>query len=352
MTGFGLSLPKVLTRNISLIDATVIALVLWLFAVLLLAMNRSIYMLKEGYGKWNPARLIAPIEQRRYKKLLGDVSKLGKQFKQSTDEAEKNELRRQRAKLLRKAVEQFPDADHLLPTRFGNILRAFEAYPRLIYGFEGVEGWNRLLAMVPKEYRELVDDAKAQTDFWLNLWFINLLLLLECISLAVYVAISGPAGDVFPSPMLWCIPAFLVAALVASRGARVAAVEWGDLVKASYDTFLPELAMRLGFSSSTTLNQERELWILLSRVIVYRDHRDMIELVKRLSRESHDGTADRNSTGTVREPIQQPMLNESEDYELIRKALAREFQRADRLEEELRNERNKDLWQRLFGDKS
>ena len=52
-----------------LVNTTIVVLVLWLFAVFLLAFNRTVYRLMEGYGPVNPARLLAWRERRRYRKL-------------------------------------------------------------------------------------------------------------------------------------------------------------------------------------------------------------------------------------------------------------------------------------------
>ena len=75
---------------------------------------------------------------------------------------------------------QFPDEEAwLLPTSFGNTIRAFEVYPRVMYGLDAIPGWLRILAVIPKDYRESVDNAKAQVDFWLNLWFLSILMIFE-----------------------------------------------------------------------------------------------------------------------------------------------------------------------------
>src|SRR5712692_4078105 len=84
-------------------------------------------------------------------------------------------------------AERFPpEEDQLLPTAFGNTIKAFETYPDVMYGFDAIEGWTRLLAVIPKDYRELIETTKAETDFWVNLWFISLLILCECVGATFY----------------------------------------------------------------------------------------------------------------------------------------------------------------------
>jgi hypothetical protein len=161
-----------------------------------------------------------------------------------------------------KRVTQFPDHDRwLLPTAFGNIIRAFEVYPRIMYGLESIQGWTRLLAVIPKEYRDLVDTAKAQTDFWVNLSFLSFLIIAEYIGISLYTHNLG-------MPFLPLVAAGVTCG--ASYMARKAAEEWGEWVKASFDVFLPELHAKLGFSPPETMEQEQEFWKGFSQAIIYR----------------------------------------------------------------------------------
>ena len=65
--------------------------------------------------------------------------------------------------------ESFPrNAEEILPTRLGNTIHAFEDYPDTRYGMDAVELWPRLVAKVDKEYRAVLDDAKASFDFMIN----------------------------------------------------------------------------------------------------------------------------------------------------------------------------------------
>jgi len=50
-------------------------------------------------------------------------------------------------------------------------------------------------------------------------------------------------------------------------------VNWGDGVKASFDTFLPELGRKLGFPSTATYAEEKYLWYLFSNVNQRRSER-------------------------------------------------------------------------------
>jgi hypothetical protein len=264
------------------LQTTVTAFALWLIALFFLATNRAIYQLMEGYGNYNPLRLVAWKEKRRLKQLQKRINANEKYS------PEWYELRYNR-------VEQFPPESHMLPTRFGNILRAFELYPWVIYGIDAVEGWNRLVAMINKDYQKQIDDAKAQTDFWLNLWVFGILALIEYAIIVIYVALFRDITEHLY--MLWFLPALLLFPFLASWGSRLAALEWGNYVKSSFDVYLPVLGKQLGFPSNLDYEQEKKLWDLFRKQVTYRlkecredflnqttGHTDLVRTVHNLGR--------------------------------------------------------------------
>jgi hypothetical protein len=236
--------------------------IVWLGAVFLLGINRQIVRTFEGYGKYNPVRLWKPIELGSFNRLHDRISRLEKDFFEAGTEEAKDRIRSERSKLLGVLAERFPEsASLLLPTAFGNVLRAFEVYSREIYGFEAICGWSRLVAVVPKDYRELIDSAKAQVDFWLNLWSLSSLFfvvsLLIIYSLNAWRAIGFPISVI----IIWWI---------ASRCARSSAAQWGEMIKAAFDVFLPSLRKQLGFEKIMSRTEERAMWEEFSQVMTFR----------------------------------------------------------------------------------
>jgi hypothetical protein len=260
----GTSIVLPLDQSSILLSTVVLGLASALGGVILLILNRDIIRLMEGYGRLNPARLLAWIEKRRYKKYSSNISKLTLErdsfISKSTEVPQ--ELQTRRNQLIWQIAERFPDReDNLLPTALGNTIRAFEVYPYVMYGIDAIEGWSRLLGVIPKDYREVIDSAKAQTDFWVNLWLLSLLFMIEYIGFALYW------GQV---KMLWLPPVALGMAFIASAGARTAAVEWGSLVKASFDIFLPQLRTKLEFPFPANASEERQQWNNFSKAFLYR----------------------------------------------------------------------------------
>ena len=230
----------------------------WLFAVLLMALNRQIYRLYEGYV--GPGRLFARRTHRRFERLTAQLERLDSTL---VDQGLSDAARHRRNAVVLQLVREFPEPEHLLPTRFGNVIRAFESYSRVMYGLDDIPGWLRLLAVMPQEYQTVVDDQKAITDFWLNLRFLAAAVAAETVALSI---MNTPAT-------LAALVIMTLAVLVelwSSAASRAAAVQWGEAVKASYDVFLPRLRDALGLSEPDHPDDEQDQWQAFSRAVIYR----------------------------------------------------------------------------------
>ncbi|MDM8519782.1 hypothetical protein QUF64_07025 [Anaerolineales bacterium HSG6] len=279
---------------------TIIGFLLWGGGFMLLAMNRFILRVMEGYGKYNPFRILDRLgepsdrfqqnlsnqlppwlkrflpsalltvgEKKRLEKLKQEIAVLGQQGDS-----------RQRDRLLRKQRQEFPEKeDRLLPTSFGNAIRAFEEYSRLMYGLDAIPGWNHLQAVITPEFSQLVNDTKASVDFWANVWFLSWFVLVE------YIVIVGfrwyNPVDGWGVVSAWLIPWFIMIVLLfvyfCFFSAKNAAILWGYWVKASFDVFIPELRQKLELPKPATREAEREMWVKFSQAIIYRHPASMPE---------------------------------------------------------------------------
>jgi hypothetical protein len=119
-------------------DTDVLGVVIFPFAIiflgiLLIAVNRPLIRLLEEYGRANPFKIL----------LSRKVDKFNKEIKPVLDEKRRLDQVRKHdsgaqskmpdfSKRLLEAVTNYPDeAEFVLATRFGNIMRAFEVYPRV-----------------------------------------------------------------------------------------------------------------------------------------------------------------------------------------------------------------------------
>jgi hypothetical protein len=255
------------------IGATLSVFALWMGGVLLMALNRGIIRFFEGYNRFNPWRLLRRGKQRQFAQLDAAIDAL----RQERAEAELKGTRwsaasAARYRQLMAKYTDYPDsAESVLPTRFGNAIRSFEVYSRVIYGLEAIDAWPRLLAVITPDYRQAIDDAKAQMDFWVNIWAGTFLVILLYVVLALVT--RG-----YPHP--WIPLVAVVIALVAAGGARALVGEWGGLVMSAFDLFRGDLCKKLGLKMPATIGEEREMWTLLSQMMGYRNR----EVADRLSR--------------------------------------------------------------------
>jgi len=178
----------------------------------------------------------------------------------------------------RKLVTYFPPAAYILPTRFGNVLRAFESYPGEAYGADGVAVWLRLGAVMPKEFTDALDSARAQVNCVLNLLYIlgGIGLVSLGVSLRhtpwpqVFAAAGAPHASLTWHPLFVAGVAELAGAYLAYEAAIVLAVGWGALVRAAFDCYLPQLAAQLGYAMPATDAARRAFWKDLSALFVYQ----------------------------------------------------------------------------------
>jgi hypothetical protein len=137
----------------------------------------------------------------------------------------------------------------LLPTKLGNVIRSFERHPRLRWGLNGVIAWPRLELLLAEHQLNLQTTAKTDVAF-----FVNCAVVVTVASAAAcvdWIANSSlPAISVF----LFAIPIVLVT--MAYRAAILAALRWGDSVRATYDMYRLELYRRLGVRVPKTHSEE------------------------------------------------------------------------------------------------
>ncbi len=246
------------------VAAGVAAVVTWMIAASLLAFNGWIIRFMEGYiGR----AFLKPFTKRRRREL--------RELRHRADHAEKAVrecwARGQHASpddeddwadATKALATSFPGHEKwVLPFKFGNTVRAFEAYPYATYGVDPTAGWARLLAVIPEDYRALVHNSKVQVDFIVNLWVVWWLLLFQYVGFAVYAGALDP---------LWVPIAAVASILSLTRLARGAAVGWGAMVKSAFDVYLPELARRLGHDPQGR-EADREFWSEMNKRWHYGD---------------------------------------------------------------------------------
>jgi hypothetical protein len=271
------------------LGGTIYGLLSWLGGILLLVTNHDLFRALEGYGKLNPLRLTIWLERSHFRHLNSEIKKLDEEYSKHLDDGTEfpESQKTKRNRLMVERIERFPEREsQILPTPFGNTLRAFETYPRVMYGMESIDGWSRLLAVVPHDYRDLIDSAKAHVDFWVNLGFLSLILSIGNLSLCWIYHIAPP---------LWLLAATAFILFISPWRARRLAVEWGDYVKGSFDVYRFKLLELLGIEAPDDREEEREVWIKYSQAIIYRLPDSLPDLKKQEAEKTKKETKSRTT---------------------------------------------------------
>jgi hypothetical protein len=255
----------------------------WTFSILMQMFNQTQLEILEGY-RWPISKVSKRAERCRFQKMDSRI----KELRAQQEDAEKNKrfLPPKEVKELTDlwvAVRrEFPvDEGKILPTRFGNAIRAFENYSATVYGTDSVALWPHLATVIPKDFQEMLEGARAKVNCLVNLsWFSALICLVATVRLLWNF---GRAIDF--KHCGFDTAAFLVGAnayfLFAAVGAAVVArltyslsidqiYIWGNSVKAAFDCYLPALATKLGYKLRRETKNQRDFWTaVVQRAALY-----------------------------------------------------------------------------------
>jgi hypothetical protein len=188
----------------------------------------------EGYWAGTPfgARLCAPgraLQAHRLERLEHQLS----QPVGTIDAAHALQLRRTR---------YFPArAEHLLPTRLGNVLRSGEERAGAPYGLDAVAVWPRLYPLLPDGTRLLVDDLRDGLDLGARLCATFLA------AAVIGLALLAQYGWWLLVPAACALLAWL-----AYRGSIASALAYGDGIRATIDLHRFELHKALHLALPAT----------------------------------------------------------------------------------------------------
>ena len=158
----------------------------------------------------------------------------------------------------------FPsERDLILPTRLGNVVRAFETYTKGQYKADLIILWPRLQGVLDPTYVQALDGAKTAFDFMLNCSFLGGMLALILVAAGLY----WHHPTLYGWHQLWELWAIILilGSWLAYLGAVSRAEEWGLGVKAAFDLFRWPLLQKLGYQvKPENITEERKLWSAIS----------------------------------------------------------------------------------------
>jgi hypothetical protein len=230
-------------------------------ALVLLLANRPMYRALEGYVGPLSARWLRERALQRWSRLdqdLWDLRAKATAAKDGTPERDAAAVAYRRA--LRPFLRRYPREEHnVLATRFGNANRAFETYSASVYDVEAILIWPRLSAVIPASFQNVLSDARAQVNC-----FVNITVLAAAILVARLGCWAAEAGWLFfscsvlhrhapPIDLIAVLGGALYAlvcgavVLIAYERAIEHAIALGEQVKVAFDLFLPRLPATLGY---------------------------------------------------------------------------------------------------------
>ncbi|MDO8206684.1 MAG: hypothetical protein Q7T38_02560 [Gallionella sp.] len=236
----------------------------WVLGVLLLAANSPLVRFLEGYYLLRHTFLLKR-QQRKFNELGSDIADMEEKHekelknKEPSPEAELMYMK----KLIQRRV-YYPDKrGQVLPTEFGNVMRAFETYSTVMYGMDSIPLWPRLSAIIPEAYMEALNAARAKMDFTINMVYLAaVIFMVYCIFAALTETL----------PALWIAGLAILIMWGAYRMAIINAIQWGNLVKSSFDLYRYDLLKQMGLERPASWEQERDLWTAISPSFLYWYH--------------------------------------------------------------------------------
>jgi hypothetical protein len=125
-----------------------------------------------------------------------------------------------------------------------------------------------------KDVRIMVDDAHAQVDFFVNVWFLAILFIAVALVRCVGKAYSAMPDLTHAFTTSWGFGLTGIVGLLVCRLANAGAVErahgWGALVKSAFDLYLPALAKQTGYELPPTGDQRRRFWEGVTSTFLYQ----------------------------------------------------------------------------------
>ena len=144
-----------------------------------------------------------------------------------------------------------PTKDAMMPTRFGNIIRAAEQQARR-YGMDAATAWPRLYVTLPEAFTNHFSTAASAVDLTVTISF-----------LGVMFAVGGGVFALALLPWYAFVGCVAGGALVGWLGycaAVRAAFGYGELVRAAFDVHRWLLLDAMGLARPTSIGAEREQW--------------------------------------------------------------------------------------------
>ena len=260
----------------------------------LTALNTFILKMFEGYVTLPQIQFIynkaKRMHMRKAHRLIQHRDKLKKHIRDMEDKGNaagvEDELEDLKVRYYQSAAfynQSYPeDLADVLPTRFGNTLKAAENYPGERYGFDGVQMWPRLVHVIPQDYKESIDSVRNELSFLANMSILSVFFAFLCLAAFFYTMFTIEGAGSSPSvyfdflekgaPYLLLTGAALLVARFFYNASIFSVGSFGLMIRSSFDLFRLDLLKQLGLKRPLDSIDEFEKWEMLNELIVLGGH--------------------------------------------------------------------------------
>jgi hypothetical protein len=250
----------------------------------LTTLNTFFLKVFEGYILIWRFPVLRRFEMRRYQKQKKQIEVLGKRIErlrrrlvEAQDETRRKKaldakfhlLNAKRNKLITINQITFPPAESgLMPLRFGNLLKAAEAYTTLRYKADAIPLWPRLLHVIPPSYYNHIEMSLNELSFLLNCTILSLAFSVLCV-LAGLLTSTHIAPDSTLDTRL-CLLGFVASlgmAVVFNRAAQLSVSGYGQMITSAFDLFRFDLLKQFHLNLPDDIDKERIIWKKVSDFI-------------------------------------------------------------------------------------
>jgi hypothetical protein len=210
------------------------------FGTIASACSTPLYRVLEGYLLW--PKWLADWRADRHRVLQ---SRLDEKIKVAANGWKRN---LDQEKFLRYPLEPI----QVVPTRFGNAIRAFETYGKTRFGLDSGTLWSELIAVIPEALQKDIDTSRAIVDFFVCGFY-------SALSCAVAAIVLGIMDDTYAYPLTFAAVALLASALCYEMAVS-SCTYWGATNRALINVGREPLAKSLGLSLPAKLEDEFDMW--------------------------------------------------------------------------------------------
>jgi hypothetical protein len=174
------------------------------------------------------------------------------------------------------------DLNDILPTSFGNRLKAAENYSGERYGFDGVQFWPRLVEVIPVEYKLSIDSVRNELSFLVNMSILSSIFFFLCV-IAIFISLfnftvtsSGPVVfiEAFSKTATYLLAAALgfLSADLFYKASILSVSSFGLMIRSSCDLFRKDLLKKFELNRPRDSVEEFDTWQKWNELIVLGSH--------------------------------------------------------------------------------